>query len=497
MYIYVVLCRFNVTFYCLVRVCNSTLRKKMICEYLQNACKRSNINVGLNCTIKTFKEGGMNYYINTYGCQMNVHDSEKIAGILEEMGYRATSEQEKADVVVFNTCCIRETAEQKIYGHIGALKKVKMRKPEMIVAVCGCMSQQDGVAAKIRESYPFVDIVLGTSNLNSLKEAINDAKRRKRSVNVNFEQYSEEDFKQYRTSYPNAWVNINYGCNNFCTYCIVPYVRGRERSRAMNDILIEVKTLLADGYKEITLLGQNVNSYGHDLSNGESFAELLKRIGELKGKFRLRFMTSHPKDLSQDVIDTIAAYPNICDNIHLPVQSGSTEILRRMNRRYTRENYLALIDRIRTKLPNVGITTDIMVGFPGETEQDFLDTLDLVKKAKYSSAFCFVYSRRKGTPAYSMDDQIPYGVKKDRITRLLTCQNEVTKEISASMIGKHYEVLVEGANGHYKDTMCGRTESGRLVNFKCDESYVGQFVIVEIERAKSATLWGKLVTEEE
>lgn len=439
----------------------------------------------------------MKYCINTYGCQMNIHDSEKIAGILEEMGYVATANQEDADIVVFNTCCIRETAEQKIYGHIGALKKIKLRNPNMIVVVCGCMSQQDGVAEKIRESYPFVDIVLGTSNLNSLKTAVLNAQRRKRTVNVDFERYAEEDFTQSRTSYPNAWVNINYGCNNFCTYCIVPYVRGRERSRPIKDIMTEVKFLLNEGYKEITLLGQNVNSYGHDLQSGENFAMLLRCIGELSGKFRLRFMTSHPKDLSQEVIDAVADYPNICNNIHLPVQSGSTEILRRMNRRYTRDDYLALIDNIRAKLPDVGITTDIMVGFPGETEQDFLDTLDLVKQAKYSSAFCFIYSRRKGTPAYSMDNQIPYEVKRDRITRLLACQNEVTKEISAQMLNNRYEVLVEGPNTHYLDTMCGRTESGRLVNFKCDESYVGRFVTVQIEKAKSATLWGKIVTEEE
>lgn len=436
------------------------------------------------------------YFINTYGCQMNVHDSEKIAGILESMGYLLAEDQDAADIIVFNTCCIRETAEQKIYGHIGTLKKTKLRNPDKIIVVCGCMSQQDGVAQKIRASYPFVDVILGTSNLNSLRDAVIAAKHRKSIVRVDFEHYDEEDFVQSRTSYPNAWVNINYGCNNFCTYCIVPYVRGRERSRPLVDIMTEIKDLLNAGYKEITLLGQNVNSYGHDLPSGEDFPTLLRNIGRLDGKFRLRFMTSHPKDLSQDVIDAMAEYPKICDNIHLPVQSGSTEILRRMNRRYTRDNYLDLIDKIRAKLPNVGITTDIMVGFPGETEQDFADTLDLVRKARYSSAFCFIYSRRKGTPAYSMENQIPYEVKRDRITRLLACQNEVTKEISADMIGKRYEVLVEGANTHYKETMCGRTESGRLVNFKCDATLVGQFVIVEIETARSATLWGKIVTEE-
>lgn len=427
---------------------------------------------------------------------MNVHDSEKIAGILEKLGYVVCDSVENADVIVFNTCCIRETAEQKIYGHIGAVKKLKRKNPNLVAVVCGCMSQQDGVADKIRESYPYVDVVLGTSNLNMLEQAIVDARKKKKYFNVDFLQYREEDFHQSRTSYPNAWVNINYGCNNFCTYCIVPYVRGREHSRPMQDILCEVKQLLADGYKEITLLGQNVNSYGHDLENGETFAKLLHEIGKLQGKFRLRFMTSHPKDLSQDVIDAIAAYPNICNNIHLPVQSGSNRILRKMNRRYTREDYFALVDKIRSVLPDVGITTDIMVGFPEETEQDFEDTLDLVRRVEYSSAFCFVYSRRKGTPAYSME-QVPYSVKKERITKLLACQNEVTKQISLTMVGNCYEVLVEGANFRYHDVMCGRTESGRLVNFRCDDSFVGKFVTVMIERASSATLWGKIVNSED
>ena len=305
----------------------------------------------------------------------------------------------------------------------------------------------------------------------------------------------DESLPFSRTSGENAWVNIMQGCNNFCTYCIVPYVRGRERSRPIDDIMAEVRQLLADGYKEITLLGQNVNSYGHDLPNGENFAQLLNLIGELPGKFRLRFMTSHPKDLSQEVIDAIAAHRNICDNIHLPVQSGSNAILRRMNRRYTRENYFDLVDKIRQKLPEVGITTDIMVGFPGETEQDFCDTLDLVKRVRFSSAFCFVYSRRKGTPAYSMPDQIPYAVKKERITRLLACQNDVTKSISAQMVGNTYEILVEGANFKYDNVMCGRTESGRLVNFKCDDGFIGKFVSVRIDRASSATLWGTIVEE--
>ncbi len=437
----------------------------------------------------------MKYFIHTYGCQMNVHDSEKIAGILEEMGYSLCDRVEDADIVVFNTCCIRETAEQKIYGHIGAIKKLKRINPHLIAVVCGCMSQQEGAAQRIRESYPFVDIVLGTSNLSLLKEAVEAAQRKNKFYNVDFVPYKEEDFAQARSSYPNGWVNINYGCNNFCTYCIVPYVRGREHSRPLDDVMAEVHRLLDEGYKEITLLGQNVNSYGHDLPDGVNFARLLREIGQLPGKFRLRFMTSHPKDLSDEVIDVIAQYPNICNNIHLPVQSGSTEILRRMNRRYTREDYLSLTEKIKAKLPDVGITTDIMVGFPGETDADFEDTLDLVRKVGFSSAFCFVYSRRKGTPAYNME-QLPYAVKKERITKLIATQNEVTKAISATMVGNRFEVLVEGENSRYKDTMCGRTESNRLVNFKCDKSLVGRFVWVEIERAGSATLWGKVVAEE-
>lgn len=437
----------------------------------------------------------MKYFIHTYGCQMNIHDSEKIAGMLRELGYTECENADQADVVVFNTCCIRETAEKKIYGHIGQLKKLKRKNPEKIVAVCGCMSQQECVADIISQKYPFVDVILGTGNLHMLKDAVVQAQNRKKFVNTDFCVYNEEDFSQYRTSYPNAWVNINYGCNNFCTYCIVPYVRGRERSRALEDVLKEVKSLLDEGYKEITLLGQNVNSYGKDLPNNVTFATLLNEIAKLPGKFRLRFMTSHPKDLTEDIIDAIAACPNICDNVHLPVQSGSTEILRKMNRHYTREDYLALVEKIRSKIPDVGITTDIMVGFPGETEEDFCDTLDLVRRAKFSSAFCFVYSRRKGTPAYSME-QVPDDVKQDRIERLLACQNEVTKQISKTMVGKRYEVLVEGANFRYDNTMCGRTESGRLVNFHCDDSYTGKFVTVEIERASSATLWGRIVTEE-
>ncbi|MCM1043729.1 MAG: tRNA (N6-isopentenyl adenosine(37)-C2)-methylthiotransferase MiaB [Corallococcus sp.] len=438
----------------------------------------------------------MNYFIFTYGCQMNIHESEKIAGILENMGCISCQEFENADILVYNTCCIRETAEQKIFGHLGLAKKLKEKRRNLITIVCGCMSQQDGMSEHLRRKFPFVDIVLGTSNLNLLESAVNTVLNERKRV-VDTEEFSAADsLPVLRTSFPNAWVNIIYGCNNFCTYCIVPHVRGRERSRSMESIVEEVESLLQDGYKEITLLGQNVNSYGHDRDDGSDFSKLLDILGNLPYKYRLRFMTSHPKDLNEDVINAIACHANICNNIHLPVQSGSNRILKAMNRRYTREHYLQLIDKIRDRLPDVGITTDIMVGFPGETDEDFADTVELVKRVRYSSAFCFVYSRRKGTPAYSMENQISKEVKKSRITQLLQVQNEITKEISYGMHGNIYEILVEDKNAKFKNTYCGRTESGRLVNFKCDVNPIGNFVKVKICDSRSATLWGELITEE-
>ena len=440
----------------------------------------------------------MNYYINTYGCQMNIHESEKLAGMLEELGCTPCAEEKDADIILFNTCCIRETAEQKIYGHIGTMKKLKLNNKNLIVALCGCMTQQEGVQSAIRSRYPYVDIVLGTGNISMLPEAINKvrANRKNKVFDESYIKGSEDAMPLTRTSAPNAWVNIIYGCNNFCSYCIVPYVRGRERSRSMSDIVAEVKKLVAEGYKEITLLGQNVNSYGNDPGDGTNFAKLLNEIGKIEGKFRVRFMSSHPKDLTQDVIDAVRNNKNICNSIHLPVQSGSNDVLRRMNRRYTRERYLDQIRAIRESLPDVGITTDIMVGFPGETEQDFQDTLDLVRQAEYSSAFCFIYSRRKGTPAYSMENQIPYVEKQRRIQLLLKTQNEITKKLSSQMQGKVYEVLAEDINPKYPDTYCGRTENGRLVNFRCDFNPVGQFVNVVVEQARSATLWGRAVKED-
>ena len=438
----------------------------------------------------------MKYTNVSYGCQMNVHESEKIAGILEELGYTPAGSIEESDIIVFNTCCIRDTAEKRAFGNIGAVKPIKKKNKDLIVAVVGCMTEQKGYDKIFKEKYPYVDIVLGTGNLNLLKEKIIEKREqgKKTYLTQSCNDPIDETVPQSRTSYPNAWVNIMYGCNNFCTYCIVPYVRGRERSREPEEILKEVRSLVEDGYKEITLLGQNVNSYGNDFSDRPevNFANLLKAVSEIPGKFRIRFMTSHPKDLTEEVVDVIASSDKIMNNIHLPVQAGSDAVLKKMNRKYDRAHYLALIDMIKTKLPGVGITTDILVGFPTETEQDFLDTLDLVRKVRYSNAFTFIYSVRKGTAAATMP-QIDYQTKRRRITELIALQNEITKQLSEEYIGNVYEVLIEDVNKKYKNAVCGRTESGRLVSCVGDPSLIGTFQNILITEARSASLFGKIV----
>lgn len=435
------------------------------------------------------------YYIFTYGCQMNVHESEKLAGMLEKMGYSATFEVEKADIIVYNTCCIRDTAEQKILGNIGDIKKIKKNNPDLVVAVVGCMSQQAGIAESLHQKFPYINIVLGTDNINLLPQKIEDClqKRAKFSATVNSNILNEiyEDTPIYRTSGTNAWVNIMYGCNNFCTYCIVPHVRGRERSRKPQLVIDDVKRLIDEGYKEITLLGQNVDSYSYVAEKEYNFAYLLENIAKIDSKFRLRFMTSHPKDFDSHVIDIINSSDNICNNIHLPVQSGSNRILKLMNRHYTRERYLEIVDEIYHKLPNVGITSDIMIGFPTEDEKDFEDTLDLVKNVRYSSAFTFVYSKRKGTVAAKME-QVPALVKKERIQKLVALQNKISAEISQTYIGKIEEVLIEDKNPKKEGYLCGRTESGRLVSFPRKSANIGDFVKVKINTAKSASLWGEI-----
>lgn len=436
------------------------------------------------------------YCVVTYGCQMNLHESEKISGILSGMGMSAVNEPENADVVVFNTCCIRDTAERRALGNIGKMKELKKKNKNLLIVVTGCMTQQNGFAENMKERYQYVDVILGTHNISDLENQIRirlEKKKRVAAVLDTDGYIDDETTPVTRTSFPNAWVNINYGCNNFCTYCIVPYVRGRERSRDMKSIISECEKLINDGYKEITLLGQNVNSYGNDVPDANvNFANLLREVAKIDGKFRIRFMTSHPKDLTEDVVKAIRDNDKICNNIHLPIQAGSNSVLKNMNRRYTREHYLGLIDMIRRYLPDCGITTDIMVGFPYETEEDFLDTMDIVEKVRFSTAFTFIYSVRKGTKAAEMP-QIPYEIKQNRIKRLIARQNEITEEISKDYVGNVYEILVEGMQEKKNGYVVGRTESGRLVSAKGDESMIGEFKNVKITAVKNAQLLGEIL----
>ena len=434
------------------------------------------------------------YHIVTYGCQMNVHESEKIAGILRRVGYQEETTLEDADIIVFNTCCIRENAENHAFGNIGALKKLKKRKPHLLIAVGGCMTQEKGKTDVLKEKFPFIDIMFGALNLEDLETLIKRKKsQKKRVIEVKETEGEIVEFDDaYRTSYPNAWVNIMYGCNNFCSYCIVPYVRGRERSRKPENIINEVKKLVAEGYKEITLLGQNVNSYGTDGKTGMTFAELLDNIASIEGKFRIRFMTSHPKDFNEDVVKVMQKHRKICRLVHLPVQSGSNDILKAMNRRYTREKYLDEVKMLKSYFPEAEITTDIIVAFPGETEEDYLQTEALVKEVDFASAFTFVYSPRQGTKAATMENQIAADVQKQRITRLVDLVNSLTRKKSEKYLGKTVEILCEGFD-EKKGLYLGRDEFGRMGYFACDKNVVGEFVNLKVTRANGISLFGELV----
>jgi len=433
------------------------------------------------------------YHIVTYGCQMNVHESEKIAGALAELGYTATEDINTADIVVFNTCCIRENAENHAYGNIGMLKKLKAQNRDMIIAVGGCLPQQLHKADVLHEKFPYVDIIFGTHNLDKLKDYIIKKQHRKKAL-IKIEEcdgsVSEGD-TPLRTSYPNAWVNITYGCNNFCSYCIVPYVRGRERSRRSENILSEVKSLVSEGYKEITLLGQNVNSYNNG-NDDIPFYKLLEEVAAIDGKFRLRFMTSHPKDFSEDLAKAIASNKKICHCVHLPVQSGSDRILKAMNRHYTKNDYLKKVEILKKYVPDCAITTDIIVGFPGETEEDFKQTLSLVKEVNYASAFTFVYSKRDGTKAAAMDGQIPEDVSKRRIMELIKLVNEQTREHSAKFVGTETEVLCEGFD-EKRGLYLGRNELGRMAYFASEKDVIGQFLNVKVDSANGVSLFGDIV----
>ncbi len=440
-------------------------------------------------------EGKNHFYLETWGCQMNEEDSEKLSGMLKKLGYARTNNKHNADLIIFNTCCVRENAELKVYGNLGALKKLKENNPELVIAVCGCMMQQKDMAESILKKFPFVDIIFGTHNAYKFPEYLNRVKQEGKSV-IEIQDKEEgivEGIPVDRESDVKAFVTIMYGCNNFCTYCIVPYVRGRERSRKPEDIEKEISKLVASGYKEITLLGQNVNSYGKDLEPRLTFAELLRRINNIEGLERVRFMTSHPKDLTQDVIDAIAECDKLCEYIHLPVQSGSSRILKKMNRSYTKEQYLELMDRIKKTIPDVAISTDIIVGFPGETEEDFEETLDLARKVQYDSAFTFIYSKRKGTPADEMEDQIPDDIKHDRFNRLIEVINESSANKNKEYQGRIVEVLVEGLSKNDEEKLMGRTRTGKLVNFAGEKDSIGKLVNVKITKANSFSLVGEQI----
>lgn len=437
----------------------------------------------------------LKYYIETWGCQMNEEDSEKLSGMLKRIGYELTDSRESASIIIFNTCCVRENAENKVFGNLGQLKNLKEKNPNLIIAICGCMMQQKGMADKILNMFPFVDIIFGTHNAYKFPEYLNRVIQEGVQVKeiLNKEEGIVEGIPVDRKSDTKAYVTIMYGCNNFCTYCIVPYVRGRERSRKPEDIEKEVKDLIAQGYKEITLLGQNVNSYGKGLENEISFADLLRRLNEIKGIERIRFMTSHPKDLNMDVIKAIKECDKLCEQIHLPVQSGSSKILKDMNRHYDKEYYINLIKDIKREIPNVGITTDIIIGFPGETEEDFKDTLELVKEVEYDSAFTFIYSRRQYTPADRMENQIDDEVKHRRFNELVETVNSIVKEKNKALESKTLEILVEGPSKNDENKLTGRSRSGKLVNFPGDKSLVGELVNVKIIKSKGFSLEGEII----
>ena len=429
-------------------------------------------------------------YVETYGCQQNEADSEQLRGMLEAAGYGLTDSAEGADVVIFNTCAIREHAEQRVFGNVGALVHTKRRHPRQKIFLCGCMMGQPAVVERVKNSYPYVDAVFSTHHLwefPSLLLRVLTGKKRVFSVEDSAGSIAE-GIPVVRTNTLKAWVSIMYGCNNFCSYCIVPYVRGRERSRRPQDVLDECRELIARGYKEITLLGQNVNSYGKDLDCGMDFADLLAAVAELDGEFRLRFMTSHPKDASRKLFDTIAKYDKICKQFHLPFQSGNDRVLHAMNRRYTAAQYLELVDYGRSLMPDLVLTSDVIVGFPGETEEEFEDTLKLIERVRYDALFTFIFSPRAGTPAASMDDPTPRAEKNQRFDRLCALQNRISEEKHREYVGKTLRVLVDGRDG---DKLTARTDGGRLVRFDGGDELIGQFLNVTITDSTTWSLVGE------
>lgn len=431
--------------------------------------------------------------VATFGCQMNFKDSEKLIGILNEIGYEET-EDEHADLVLYNTCTVRENANLKIYGRLGYLSKLKKENNNMIIGLCGCMMQEEHVVEKIKKSYRFVDLIFGTHNIFKLAELLYERLSGQKSVIDIWQGTTEivEDLPSERKYSFKSGVNIMYGCNNFCSYCIVPYVRGRERSRKPEDIINEIKKLVSEGVVEIMLLGQNVNSYGKTLENPMTFAQLLQEIEKIDGLKRVRFMTSHPKDLSDELIDVMAHSKKICKQMHLPLQSGSDRLLKIMNRHYDKQHYLEIVDKLRKAIPDIGISTDIIVGFPGETEEDFNETLDVVKKVQYDSAFTFIYSKRSGTPAAEMENQVPQDIVKDRFDRLLKVVNEISSKKTAKYEGTTQLVMAEEVNSHDPELITGRLSNNTVVHFKGTKDLIGQELKVKLLEAKGFYYFGEI-----
>lgn len=453
-----------------------------------------NQNEIINELSQQIKGRDLKYCLTTFGCQMNTSDSNKLEGVLERIGYLKTENEKEADFVLYNTCCVRENAEQKVYGKLGHLKAAKRSNPNLIIALCGCMMQQDVVIKELQKHHKHVDIIFGTFNIYKFPELLKARLETGKAVLDIWEKHEEMD-EALPLSLKNdfqASVNIMQGCNNFCTYCIVPYVRGRERSRQAQDIITEIEYLVAKGATEITLLGQNVNSYGNTLDEKVTFADLLYEINKIQGLKRIRFMTSHPKDLSDDLITAMATCDKVCKHIHLPIQSGSTKVLAAMKRRYSKESYLNLVDKLKAKIPDISLTTDIIVGFPGETDEDFKDTLDVIKQVKFQGAFTFIYSKRTGTPAATMTNQVDPAIIQERFNELMDVADQVIFENMKQYENQTLEVLVERQNKNDPTILSGRTEYSTLVHFKGDPSLIGTYVNVHITEGKPYYTLGEI-----
>jgi len=434
------------------------------------------------------------YFILTYGCQMNERDSEVLEGYLDNMGYYPVNTEKDADIIILNTCCIREKAELKVFGKLGELSQLKKEKPGLVIGVCGCMTQQDEVFQKIKNKTPYVNLVFGTYNVHQLPNLLLQIQNTGEPAYEIWEKEGEivETEISRRVDTIKAYVNISYGCDNFCTYCIVPHVRGRERSRTPDKIVEEISGLVKEGYKEIMLLGQNVNSYGKDFDHKFDFADLLVEINNIDGLERIRYMTSHPRDFTDKLVETIAKCNKICEHYHLPIQNGSNKILKAMNRGYTREEYLELVEKIKATVPNYAITSDIIVGFPGETEEDFKDTLDIVEKVRFDAIYTFAYSPRKGTPAATMECQVDDAVKKERLHRLMDLQNKISFEKNMELVGSNIEVLVESLSKTDDSRLTGRSRTNKIVNFSGDQTLIGKTVNVKITKAQTWNLVGEI-----